>query len=138
MSILFDTELYILNLVSILDSKYLVRGNTYNIDNSSFPAIRRGTDNQPAKKPRSDGSGNENASSGRDHLAYGCLLRNELLGAQIEELRGPPAPCSDGNRAALGSVQLPGTAQAFSPPVFRFRAQPHNAEVSFFLGYYTL
>ncbi|XP_047525798.1 fizzy-related protein homolog [Pieris napi] len=95
---------------------------------TSFQAIRRGTDNQPAKKARSDGSGNENASSGRDHLAYGCLLRNELLGAQIEELRGPPAPCSDGNRAALGSVQLPGTAQAFSPPVFRFRAQPHNAE----------
>lgn len=67
-------------------------------------------------------------------MAYGCLLRNELLGAQIEELRGPPANCADGNRAALGAVQLASAAKAavaYSPPVFRFRAPTHSAEVSF-------
>lgn len=67
-------------------------------------------------------------------MAYGCLLRNELLGAQIEELRGPPATCADGNRAALGAVQLASAAKAavaYSPPVFRFRAPAHSAEVSF-------
>lgn len=66
-------------------------------------------------------------------MAYGCLLRNELLGAQIEELRGPPANCAEGNRAALGAVQLASAAKAavaYSPPVFRFRAPPNNAEVS--------
>ncbi|XP_034841220.1 fizzy-related protein homolog [Maniola jurtina] len=97
---------------------------------TSFQAIRRGTENQPAKKPRSDGS-NDGAGGGRDHLAYGCLLRNELLGAQIEELRGPPTNCAEGNRAALGAVQLASAARAalaYSPPVFRFRAPIHSAE----------
>ncbi|XP_026324099.1 fizzy-related protein homolog [Hyposmocoma kahamanoa] len=97
---------------------------------TNFQAIRRGSENQPAKKARGDGGGNETGGS-RDHLAYGCLLRNELLGAQIEELRGPPANCADGNRAALGAVQLASAAKAavaYSPPVFRFRAPAHSAE----------
>lgn len=98
-----------------------------------FAAIRRGSENQPTKKPRSDGAADGTNGSSRDHLAYDCLLRNELLNAQIEELRGPPANCADGNRAALGAVQLASQARAalaYSPPVFRFRAPPHNAEVS--------
>ncbi|KAG7303906.1 Fizzy- protein [Plutella xylostella] len=98
---------------------------------TSFQAIRRGTENQPAKKPRGDGGGGEGAGGGRDHLAYDCLLRNELLKAQIEELRGPPATCADGGRAALGAVQLASQARAalaYSPPVFRFRAPAFNSE----------
>ncbi|XP_050663853.1 fizzy-related protein homolog [Leptidea sinapis] len=97
---------------------------------TSFQAIRRGTENTPTKKARSDGATDTNAG-GRDHLAYNCLLRNELLGAQIEELRGPPTPCSEGNRAALGAVQLASAtraALAYSPPVFRFRAPVQNTE----------
>lgn len=97
-----------------------------------FTAIRSGTENQPAKKARSDGNGSDGTGGGRDHLAYGCLLRNELLGAEIDELRGPPNGCSEGNRAALGAVQLASAAKAtlaYSPPVFRFRAPGHNAEV---------
>ncbi|KAJ2946658.1 hypothetical protein O0L34_g12715 [Tuta absoluta] len=98
---------------------------------TNFQAIRRGQENQPTKKARGDGGGSDSASGGRDHLAYGCLLRNELLGAQIEELRGPPANCADGNRAALGAVQLASAAKAalaYSPPVFRFRAPQHAEE----------
>lgn len=103
-------------------------GNTWR---TSFQAIRRGTENQPAKKARGDGGGTDGTGGGRDHLAYACLLRNELLGAQIEELRGPPANCSDGNRAAIGTAQHASTvkaAQAYSPPVFKFRAPTCNAE----------
>ncbi|KAM3966872.1 fizzy and cell division cycle 20 related [Aphomia sociella] len=103
-------------------------GNTWQ---TSFQAIRRGTENQPAKKARGDGGGSDGTGGGRDHLAYACLLRNELLGAQIEELRGPPANCSDGNRAAIGAAQLSSTtkaAQAYSPPVFKFRAPACNSE----------
>ncbi|XP_063830434.1 fizzy-related protein homolog [Ostrinia nubilalis] len=97
---------------------------------TSFQAIRSGTENQPAKKARGDGTGTDGTGGGRDHLAYGCLLRNELLGAEIDELRGPPG-CAEGSRAALGAVQLASAAKAalaYSPPVFRFRAPGHNSE----------
>ncbi|XP_041973757.1 fizzy-related protein homolog [Aricia agestis] len=96
---------------------------------TSFQAIRRGSENQPAKKARNDGGGNDGSGGGRDHLAYGCLLRNELLGAEIEELRGPPANC-DNNKASLGSSQSASAAMttAYSPSVYKFRAPVHKTE----------
>lgn len=90
-------------------------------------AILCGNENQPAKKPRSDGS-NDGAGGGRDHLAYDCLLRNELLDADIEELRTPPTNYADGNKSALGSLQVSPATKC--KPVFRFRAPVHSAEVS--------
>lgn len=110
----------------------LVSPHNHSLPYLFFPAIRSGTENQPAKKARGDGTGTDGTGGGRDHLAYGCLLRNELLGAEIDELRGPPNGCAEGNRAALGAVQLASAAKAalaYSPPVFRFRAPGHNAEV---------
>ncbi|KAL4714626.1 hypothetical protein ACJJTC_019689 [Scirpophaga incertulas] len=98
---------------------------------TSFQAIRRGTENQPTKKPRGDGTAGDGTGGGRDHLAYGCLLRNELLGAEIDELRSPLNTCAEGNRAALGAVQLASAAKAalaYSPPVFRFRAPANKSE----------
>jgi hypothetical protein len=32
--------------------------------------------------------GRENGEGGRDGLAYSCLLKNELLGASIEDVKG--------------------------------------------------
>ncbi|OWR42679.1 fizzy-related protein homolog [Danaus plexippus] len=92
---------------------------------TSFQAILCGNENQPAKKPRSDGS-NDGAGGGRDHLAYDCLLRNELLDADIEELRTPPTNYADGNKSALGSLQVSPATKC--KPVFRFRAPVHSAE----------
>lgn len=90
--------------------------------------VSRPPEVQPAKKPRPEGQTTE-ASGGRDHLAYSCLLRNEILGARIDELRGPPT--NPEGRPGLGTAQICSAtklAQAFSPPVFRFRAPGHNAE----------
>ncbi|KOB70777.1 Fizzy-related protein-like protein, partial [Operophtera brumata] len=61
--------------------------------------INRGTENQPAKKARGD-NGDGNASGGRDQHAYSCLLQNELLGAQNEEVRGPSVTCADNKMGA--------------------------------------
>lgn len=85
-----------------------------------FSAIHRGTENQPTKKARGDGGG-DNGSGGRDQHAYNCLLQNELLGARIEEVRGPSATCADGNKASLGATQTPRSSPAYLP-VYRFNA----------------
>ncbi|XP_004928647.1 fizzy-related protein homolog [Bombyx mandarina] len=94
---------------------------------TAFQALRRGTENQPAKKARNDGGGSDGASGGRDQLAYSCLLQNELLGAQIEEVRNPSATCPDGNKT-IGTVQTPGRSSQAYQPVFRFKAPIHRAE----------
>lgn len=95
-----------------------------------FTAIHRGTENQPTKKARGDGAG-DNGTGARDQQAYNCLLQNELLGAQIEEVRGPSASCAEGNKASLGTAHTPKSLQAYLP-VYRFNAQSHNAVVSVF------
>lgn len=93
-----------------------------------FSAIHRGQENQPAKKARGDGGG-DSGSGGRDQHAYNCLLQNELLGARIEEVRGPSATCADGNKASLGAAQTPKSSPAYLP-VYRFNAHSQNAVVS--------
>ena len=95
-----------------------------------FLAIHRGTENQPTKKARGDGAG-DNGTGARDQHAYNCLLQNELLGAQIEEVRGPSASCAEGTKASLGTAQTPKSSQTYLP-VYRFNAQSHNAVVSVF------
>lgn len=89
---------------------------------TNFAAMRKSADGLPTKKARADGG----EAGARDHLAYGCLLRNELLGAHIEELRTPGAGGEP--RAALGSAPPPCTRRAYAPPVFTFRAPPHAEE----------
>ncbi|CAB3221675.1 unnamed protein product [Arctia plantaginis] len=92
---------------------------------TAFQAIHRGTENQPTKKARGDGGG-DNSSGGRDQHAYNCLLQNELLGARIEEVRGPAATCADGSKASLGAAQNPRSSPAYLP-VYRFNAQSQSA-----------
>lgn len=93
-----------------------------------FTALSRSTENQPAKKSR-NGDGDGSGSGGRDHLAYICLLQNELLGAQNEEVRGPSVTCVDGNKSTMSASPLVSTTRN-NLPVFRFKRR--KPEVSAF------
>ncbi|XP_048006051.1 fizzy-related protein homolog isoform X1 [Leguminivora glycinivorella] len=82
---------------------------------TSFQAKGKGAENQPPKSQRDANS--DSPGGGRDYQVYGCLLRNELLGTQIEELRGPPANRTEGNRTALRPVK---DLKGYMPPVYSF------------------
>ncbi|KAG6449846.1 fizzy-related protein homolog [Manduca sexta] len=94
---------------------------------TNYQAASRCTENQPAKKARSEG-GSDNASGGRDQVAYNCLLQNELLGAQNEEVRSPSATCADGNKGGLGSAAAITRSPHPYQPVYRYKARSCRAE----------
>ncbi|XP_073950897.1 fizzy and cell division cycle 20 related [Choristoneura fumiferana] len=82
---------------------------------TSFQAKGRMAEN---KAPKSQDAGNDSpGGGGPDYQVYGCLLRNELLGTQIEELRGPPANRTDGKRPVLQPLN---SLKGCVPPVYNY------------------
>lgn len=80
------------------------------------------------KAPKSQDAGNDSpGGGGPDYQVYGCLLRNELLGTQIEELRGPPANRTDGKRPVLQPLY---SLKECVPPVYNYGTPVKQLEVS--------